>query len=118
MANAYQSIGSVRVAKQVLSTIVTHSALQIPGVIGMANTSPTMAMRNQWSRLIKHDIPPQGVGLTVRENTVSADLYLIVNADVDIVSIGSAVQDEVASALEDMVGMQVQEVNIYIHDIA
>ncbi|GHO43423.1 Asp23/Gls24 family envelope stress response protein [Ktedonospora formicarum] len=118
MEGTYQNLGSIRVAKQVLSTIVTHSALLIPGVIGIANGSRTLPIRNQWSRMLGHDIPPQGVALNVKDNTVSADLYLVVDADADIVSLGSAVQDEVASALEEMVGMQVQEVNIYIHDIA
>jgi uncharacterized alkaline shock family protein YloU len=34
------------------------------------------------------------------------------------VEVGSTIQEEVASAIEEMVGMQVQEVNVYIQDVA
>lgn len=115
MAIESQPIGVVRVARQVLSAIVIHSAVQIPGVVRMADMSHTI---DQWARLLGREVPRQGVALTVRDNTVSADLYIVVNAGVDIVEVGSAVQEEVASALEKMVGMQVREVNVYIQDVA
>ncbi|TMC23564.1 MAG: Asp23/Gls24 family envelope stress response protein [Chloroflexi bacterium] len=110
-----QQLGTVRVAKQVLSTIVINSALQISGIARIANTSHD---HGQWTRLLGREIPRQGVALTIKDNTVSADLYIVVNAGIDIVEVGSAVQEEVASALAEMVGMQVGEVNVYIQDVA
>jgi uncharacterized alkaline shock family protein YloU len=92
-----------------------NSALQIPGIARIANTSHDYG---QWTRLLGRETPRQGVALTIKDNTVSADLYIVVNAGVDIVEVGSAVQEEVASALEEMVGMQVGEVNVYIQDVA
>jgi len=56
--------------------------------------------------------------LTIKDNTVTADLYIVVATNVNIVEVGSAVQEEVASAIEHMVGMQVREVNVYIQDVA
>jgi len=56
--------------------------------------------------------------LTVKDNTVTTDLYIVVANDVNIVDVGSAVQEEVAAALEHMVGMHVREVNVYIQDVA
>ena len=107
-----QAPGVVRVARQVLSTIVINTALQIPGVARMAHIS------DQWSRLLGREVPRQGVALSVKDNTVSADLYLVVEAGVNIVEVGTAVQEEVASAIEEMIGMQVREVNVYIQDVA
>jgi uncharacterized alkaline shock family protein YloU len=107
-----ESLGVVRVAREVLSTIVINAALQVPGVVSMANVT------DQWSRLLGREIPRQGVLLTIRENTVSADLYIVVAINVNIVEVGSAVQEEVASAIEHMVGMQVRNVNVYIQDVA
>jgi uncharacterized alkaline shock family protein YloU len=104
--------GAVRVARQVLSTIVINTALQIPGVIRMAQAS------DQWSRLLGREVPKLGVALTVKENTVTADLYIVVANNVNIVHVGSAVQEEVAAALEHIVGMRVREVNVYIQDVA
>lgn len=104
--------GVVRVARQVLSTIVINAALQVPGVIRMAQAS------DQWSRFLGREVPKNGVALTIKDNTVTADLYIVVANDVDIVNVGSAVQEEVAAALEYMVGMNVREVNVYIQDVA
>ncbi len=108
---ASQPTGVVRVARQVLSTIVINTALQIPGVVRIAQGS------DQWSRLLGRELPRQGVTLTVKDNTVSTELYIVVAAGANIVEVGTAVQEEVALAIEDMVGMQVREVNVYIQDV-
>ncbi len=109
MAN--EAPGVVRVAPQVLSTIVTNAALEVPGVVSMARS------QGPWPRWPGREVPRQGVSLTVRENTVSTDIYLVVESGVEIVSVGAAVQEEVAAALEHIVGMQVREVNVYIQDV-
>jgi uncharacterized alkaline shock family protein YloU len=107
-----ESLGVVRVARQVLITIMVNAALQIPGVVRMAQNN------DQWSRLLGRELPKQGVALTIKENTVSADLYIVVASGINIVDAGTAIQEEVASAIEEMVGMQVHEVNVYIQDVA
>lgn len=104
--------GVVRVARQVLSTIVINAALQTSGVVRMAHVG------DQKSRFLGKELPKQGVALTIKDKTVSADLYIVVASGVNIVEVGSAVQEEVASAIEDMIGMQVREVNVYIQDVA
>jgi uncharacterized alkaline shock family protein YloU len=106
------------VARQVLSTIVIHSALLIPGVVRMANPVRSAQRYGQWSHLLKRELPPQGVSLTIKDNTVTADLYIVVESDADMLAVGSAVQEEVSAALEEMVGMQVEAVNVYIQDVA
>lgn len=109
---ATESLGVVRVARQVLSTIVSNAALQIPGVVRMAQFS------DQWSRLLGREVPRQGVALLVKENTVTADVYIVVASGINVVDVGTAVQEEIASALEHIAGMQVREVNVYIQDVA
>ncbi len=111
MAIESQPMGEVRVAKQVLSTIAINSALLVRGVARMAQGA------DQWSRLLGREIPRQGVALSIKDNIAIVDLYIVVNADSDIVAIGSSVQDEVASSLEEMVGLHVHEVNVYIQDV-
>jgi uncharacterized alkaline shock family protein YloU len=91
---------------------VTNAALEIPGVVRMAQGT------DQWSRLLGREVPKQGVTLTIKDNAVTMDLYIVVASNVNIVEVGSAVQEEVASAIEHMVGMQVHEVNVYIQDVA
>jgi uncharacterized alkaline shock family protein YloU len=106
-----ESPGVVRVARQVLLTIVINTALQVPGVVRMAQAT------DQWSRFLEREVPRQGVSLTIKNNTVSADLYIVVASGARVVDVGSAIQEEVAAAIEHMVGMQVQEVNVYVQDV-
>ncbi len=107
-----EPLGVVRVARQVLITIVINAALQIPGVVRIAQNN------DQWSRLLGRELPRHGVVLTIKDNTVSTDLYIVVASGINIVQTGTAIQEEVASAIEEMVGMQVREVNVYIQDVA
>ena len=107
-----ESLGVVRVARQVLSTIVINAALQTAGVVRMARVG------DQRSHFLGKELPKQGVALMIKDSTVSADLYIVVASGVNIVEVGAAVQEEVASAIEDMIGMQVREVNVYIQDVA
>jgi uncharacterized alkaline shock family protein YloU len=107
-----EALGVIRVTRQVLTTIVINAALEVQGVVRMAQVT------DQWSRLLGREVPGQGVALTIKDNVVTADLYIVVASSVNIVDVGSAVQEEVASAIEHMVGMQVREVNVYIQDVA
>ncbi len=107
-----ESLGVVRVTRQVLTTIVINAALEVPGVVRMAQVT------DQWSRLLGREVPRQGVNLILKDNTVTADLYIVIASNINIVEVGSAVQEEVASAIEHMVGMHVKEVNVYIQDVA
>ncbi len=107
-----EPLGVVRVARQALITIVVKAALEVPGVIRMAQNN------DQWSRLIGRELPKHGVDLAIKDNMVSADLYIVVASGINIVETGTAIQEEVALAIEEMVGMQVREVNVYIQDVA
>ena len=107
-----EALGVIRVTRQVLTTIVINAVLEVQGVVRMAKVT------DQWSRLLGREVPRQGVTLTIKDNIVTADLYIVVASSVNIVDVGSAVQEEVASAIEHMVGMQVREVNVYIQDVA
>lgn len=107
-----EALGVVRVARQVLSTIVASAALQIPGVTRIARGD------TQWSQLLGRAMPKQGIHLIIKDTLLSADLYLVVTPGSNIVEVGAAVQQEVVSAIEEMVGMTVREVNVYIQDVA
>jgi uncharacterized alkaline shock family protein YloU len=74
--------------------------------------------KDQWSLLLGREIPRQGVALTTKNEAVTVNLYIVVNAGVNIVEVGTVVQEEVAAALEEMVGLHVEEVNVYIQDVA
>ena len=102
--------GKTTVAPDVLITIVRLSALRVPGVSRMAKVSGGV------NRLFKRGAH-EGVRIQVENNTVFANLYLILKKDVNIREVSRNVQHQVARALQEMVGMEIGEIKIHIEDI-
>jgi uncharacterized alkaline shock family protein YloU len=53
----------------------------------------------------------------VADETVSAEIAIIARADANILELGHRVQREVSEALEQMVGMAVGAINVYVDDV-
>jgi len=110
MAKATESTpGKTTVSPDVLVTIARLATLSVPGVSGMAPVSGGV------NRLFRRG--QDGVRIETDENTVYADVYLIVKQDVNIREVSRNVQKQVARALSEMVGMDIGFVNIHIDDI-
>ena len=109
MTDSY-SQGKTTVAPDVLITIARLSALSVAGVSRLAS------MPGGVNRLFKRGTN-EGVRIETEDNLVNADLYLILKQDVNIREVSRNVQQQVARAIQEMVGMDIGEVNIHIEDI-
>lgn len=107
-----EHLGAVRVARQVLVTIVEMTALKAPGVVRLASVG------SHWSRLLDRNAPYRGIVLTMKDDAVSVDLYLVVESGSNMVQVAAAVQEAVGAAIEHMVGMTASDINVYIQDVA
>ncbi len=107
-----EQLGSVRIARRVLRTVVERAALGVPGVVYMANGSES------WWRRLTRDWPEHGVGLSLHGVSVRLALYLIAEPGVNLVDVGTAVQEAVGAAVERILGLEVGEINVYIQDVA
>ena len=58
-----------------------------------------------------------GVRIEVQDDSVFTDLYVILDNDVNIRDVSRNIQNNVARAISEMVGMRVGRVNIHIEDI-
>jgi uncharacterized alkaline shock family protein YloU len=102
--------GKTTVAPEVLTTIARLSALSVPGVDRLAPVSGGV------NRLFKRGAS-DGVQIEVQDNTVFADLFLVLKQDVNIREVSRNVQQQVARALQEMVGMDIGQIDIHIEDI-
>jgi len=108
-----EQLGTVRVAKEVLVTIIEQATLRVPGVARMAN------LEDFWNRFINRTPrPDRGIAVTIKDATVTADVYVILDAGVNMARVGAAIQEAVIAAIEHMVGMHVAQINVYIQDVA
>ncbi|MEO5886466.1 MAG: Asp23/Gls24 family envelope stress response protein [Anaerolineales bacterium] len=102
--------GKTTIAPDVLITIARLSALSVRGVSRMAQVTGGV------NRLFRRGAQ-EGVRIEVEDNVLIASLYLILKRDVNIREVSRNVQNQVARALQEMVGMDVGEVEIHIEDI-
>ena len=102
--------GKTTVSPEVLTTIARLSALGVPGVSRLA---PVPGGVNRFFKRGTGD----GVRIETEENVVFVDLHLVLKQDINIREVSRNVQQNVARAIEDMVGMDVGHVNIHIEDV-
>lgn len=102
--------GKTTIAPGVLVTIARLTALSIPGVVMMA---PLPSSVNRFLRRGSGE----GVHVEVKDGKVSVDLYLILGKDTYVRDVSRKVQAEVGRAIEDMVGMEIERIDIHIEDV-
>lgn len=102
--------GKTTIDPGVLIKIAKLTALSVPGVSKMAPGIHSV------DNLIKKNYS-QGVKIDVENNTVYAELYLILHKDADLYKTSQTVQRKVSRAITEMVGMDVGQINIHIEDI-
>lgn len=59
----------------------------------------------------------EGVRIDILNDVVYADIHIVLEKDVNIRDVSRNVQQNVARAISEMVGMQVGRINIHIEDI-
>jgi uncharacterized alkaline shock family protein YloU len=102
--------GRTTVSPDVLTTIARLAALDVPGVSRLA---PVSGGVNRFFKRGAND----GVRIETEDNTVYADLHLVLQQDVNVREVSRNVQHQVARAIQEMVGMDIGEINIHIEDI-
>ncbi len=100
-------LGKVIISPRVLKTIARFTALADPEVVRMAEPS-----------LFRWRVPSGGIALRVKDDTVSLDLYVVADAEANFYEMGRRLQQAVAQAIENILGMNVAEVNVHIEGVA
>lgn len=107
-----EKLGKVTIAPNVLVTIVQKTALSVPGVARLSENVPGV------QRLLGLHTTAEGVQVSIAENQVKVDVYLVARRGFELLEMGRKLQRDVTRAIEDIVGMRVREVNVHIEDIA
>lgn len=103
-------IGKTTIASDVLVSIAQLAALSVEGV------SHLSSVPREVNTLFKRGLS-EGVDITVEDNFVYADLYVVLNRDVNIRETSHNIQNSVARSISEMVGMEVGKVNVHVEDI-
>ena len=102
-------IGEVQIADEVVAIIAGLAATEVEGVDSMAGN-----ITNELVGKLGMKSLSKGVKVTVTEEHVSVDLSLNMKYGYSIPAVSEKVQDKVKTAIENMTGLTVLEVNIKI----
>ncbi len=99
-----ESQGTITISTMVLNTIARLTTLNVPGVARMGNNGQLLQ-------------PASGTIVKVVNGKVKADIYIVVKSDTNFYETGQLIQREVARSIKEIVGMDVQAINVYIQDV-
>lgn len=104
--------GKVSFANDVIAVIASLAATEVEGVAGL-NTG----MISGFVEKLGKKSYTKGVKVEVGTEEVAVDVYLIVNYGVKIHEVSAKVQEAVKKSIENMTGLKVVEVNVYIESV-
>ena len=103
------SMGEVQIADEVVAIIAALAATEVDGVASMAgNITNELVSRLGMKNLSK------GVKVDVLEGVVTVSLALNLKYNYSIMDVTAKVQDCVKTAIENMTGLEVADINIRV----
>ena len=103
--------GSVNVSTSVYTDIVGTAVINCFGVKGMAARSLSDGLYH----LLRRESVGKGVHVQFNEDdTISIDLHIIVDNNVNLNAVGASIISEVRYVLTNCTGTEVRAVNVYI----
>ena len=107
-----ENIGSVKIADDVVAMIASLAATEVDGVSAMyGNISNEIMSKVGMKKLTK------GVKVDVLNSVVTVDLSITLEYGFNIPTTSKKVQEKVKSAIENMTGLEVADVNIRIANV-
>lgn len=108
---AAESGGRIEVAPEVLATIAHFAALRVEGVSRLAPIPPDIA------RMFRRATRQNGIVLDLSDNQVRFNIYVIMGPHVNILEASRQIQQAVVEAIDTMVGIPVDAVNVHVEDV-
>lgn len=107
------SLGSIRIADEVVEVIAGLAASEVEGVVGMSGG----LVGDLANMLGRNKNLSKGVKVEVGEHEVAVDLFIVVEYGVSIPDVAMGVQEAVKDAIESMTGLKVVEANVHVQGV-
>ncbi len=108
-----EELGRVEVSKHAIMTLVGHVANECYGIVGMA----ARGLRDGIAERLNMDNIHRGVVVTLTNEGVAIDLYVIVEYGVRVSEVAQNLMSMVGYAVERTMGLTVSAVNINVQGI-
>ncbi len=101
--------GTVTIEPDVLETVARLTAQKVEGVLRLAEKSDVEKLLGLGHKSVEVEVRDDGA--------VAVEVHIIARPNLSLLHLGREVQQEVTRAIQQIIGMQVLEVNVYIEDV-
>lgn len=108
------SYGQIDISNDVVATIAGGAAIDCYGIVGMASKSQ---LKDGLSEILRKENFTKGVIVRQEEDQLHIDMYIIVSYGTKISEVAHNVQTKVKYTLNQMVGLSVDSLNIYVQGV-
>ena len=105
--------GTINISNNVIANAAGKIATSCYGVVGMAIRNTTDGIVS----LLKPSNLAKGIKVTVEENEITVDLFIVVQYGVNINAICESIIHGVKYRLTELIGMDVKAVNVFVESI-
>ncbi|NOZ73542.1 MAG: Asp23/Gls24 family envelope stress response protein [Chloroflexi bacterium] len=114
MTDSQTDLGKIQISPQAIATLTVQTVLEVYGVVGLAGKTKFDDWRHGWfhSKNAHH-----GVEVSMEEEGVVVDLYLIIEYGTRISEVARSVMRRVRYVLEQQVGLPVIAVNVHVQGL-
>jgi uncharacterized alkaline shock family protein YloU len=105
-------LGRVSVAPEVLLTIVREAAMGTEGVARLHGSFPESI-----GKMLGFATAAPGISIQIMDRQLIVDLHVISQPEEAMLQLGHRLQSTVGRSIRDIVGLEVQAVNVYIEDV-
>ena len=104
--------GRVKVANEVIAQIAAMTALQVPGIAGVADNT------NQITRVIRRGGIHKGVRVELDgDERLRLQLFVVAKSGKNLPDLAARVQQDVVAAVDRMLGLSTSSVDVYFVDV-
>ena len=112
MSEVKSSIGSIHISPRAVATIAYHATRESYGVVGLTSKNLVKGLANS---LVKD--PTHGVEVNFDGESITIDLYIIIEYGTRITSVAESVANSVRYQVEKALGMPIHNVNVHVQGL-
>ena len=107
------SMGSVEISPEVISSYAGAQAVECFGIVGMAAVS----VKDGLVRILKKESVFKGINVSIDDNRITIDFHVIAAYGVSIRAVAENLMENVKYKVEAFTGMEVERINVYVEGV-
>ncbi|HHY09712.1 MAG TPA: Asp23/Gls24 family envelope stress response protein [Firmicutes bacterium] len=106
-------LGKINIREEVIATVCGVAAMECYGLVGMAPRN----VQEELTDLLRRENFERGVDIQFNEDSISVQLYIVVEYGVKISEVAKNVQERVKYAVETILGLKVDRINVKVQSV-